>query len=317
MITFKLEIDGKEKEYSFKNTLDDITIEDYFEISKIVNEKIEKPVDESKRFVDGTYKKEYYTNAEEPADIKLSKRIDVIVLLSKVDKQLFLDYPELLLELEERLEPLNTDDAIWKKTPHFNYKKLKGQAVKEKVETNFEWTYDDVKQWSFQQWVDAENASKTSLIYPFLIAIYKREKGTQKKRKYDRAHPDWEDKEEFWLKQPCRNHIATILHILNEMANVRDMWFYVYKAKSNFEDKSERTAQNEYSDFAGWNDVVVSLAENNYFTSPTGTLNGVRTANCIEVLELLNWKRGKSFAEYEDYKVEERSKEIANQGKKR
>lgn len=302
MITFKLTLEDKEIEYHFKNTLDDINIKDYFEITSIIFKKTEKPVDEKKKYVDGTYDKEYYSLQEEPEEIKLDKRIKVVSYLSGVDYQLFVDYPELLLELEDVLEPLNFNETVWKTKPV-----TKGRK---NTETNQEWTYDDPEQWSFQQWVDAENASKTSLIYPYLIALYKREKGTRKKRKYDRSHPEWEEIEAYWLRQPARDNVSVIYHILSRMADVRSKFYYVYEAQSSFTDNKENGNTKAYNEFAGWNDVVVSLAEQPFFNSPSGTLNAVRNANCIEVLELLNWKRGKSFAEYEDYKVEERSREL-------
>jgi len=304
MITFTLD----DKQYSFKNTLDDITIKDYFDITGIMMKRIEKPVDDKKKYVDGTYDKEYYALNEEPEEVKLDKRIEVVSLLTSVDKQLFIDYPELLLELEDHLQPLNYNEDVWKTKP----------VTKGKLNnpTNHEWVYDDPEQWSFQQWVDSENASKQSLINPFLIAIYKREKGIRKKRKYDRSLPDFDEYQAFWLKQPARDNISAIYHILSRMADVRDMFFWIYKAESEYPDKGDNLATRAYNEFAGWNDVVVSLAEHNFFNSNKGTLDAVRNANCIDVLELLNWRRGKSFAEYEDYKSAERRRELASKGKK-
>lgn len=305
MITLKLD----DKEYIFKNTLDDITIKDYFELSAIMLKKTEKPVDESKRYVDGSYPTEYYTSDEEPYNIKLEKRISIVSLLTNIDKSYFNDYPELLLELEDHLEELKFNEEVWK-----TYEITKG---KDKQPTNNEWTYDDPKDWCFQQWVDSENTSKISLIHPFLIAIYKREKGTRKKRTYDRSHPDWDLKEAFWMKQPARNNISVIYHILQRMNEVRDMFYWIYKAETEFPEPNTNLATKAYNEFAGWNDVVVSLAEHNFFTSPSGTLNAVRTANCLEVLELLNWRRGKSFTEYEDHKAAERRRELSGKGKKK
>ncbi len=80
----------------------------------------------------------------------------------------------------------------------------------------------------------------------------------------------------------------------------------IYEVESAFTEPKKPT-EEVYLRYAGWNDVVVSLSETNAFNSSKGTLHAVRNANCVEVLEFLNWKRGKSFAEYEDYKLEEQA----------
>jgi hypothetical protein len=303
-----LKITIDDTEYSFKNTIDDINIKEYFAITKIMFEKIEKPIDSGKKYVDGTYDIEYYNLNDEPEDIKLNKRIKVLSILTNIDDQKFIEYPELLYELEDYLEPLKYDDDIWKVKSV-----TKGKL---KTPTNYEWCYDDPEKWCFQQWVDSENASKQSLLNPFLIAIYKKEKGSKKKRKYDRSLPEFDEFESFWLNQPAKDNIAVIYHILDRMSVVRDMFFWIYKAESEYPDTKDNLATKAYNEFAGWNDVVVSLAEHNFFNSPTGTLNAVRNSNCIDVLELLNWRRGKSFAEYEDYKSAERRREISNKNKR-
>ena len=308
-------------EYSLKQNLKEITIKEYFDIMKIQSEKLEMPVKDEDKFMDGTYEVKYYERGSEPIEFRWRKDNELISLLAGIPLDVLEQSPELSETLMDYIEPFEDDSAVWsnkrvmktitvKKEVEKNGK-VKMVNVEEEVESDYIWKYDKVNAWSFQQWVDCENASRQTLYYPFLIALFKQKEGSKTKVAYNRSHPDFDDKEAYWLNQTAYGNINTIVHILNEMSKVREMFYWIYEAQTAFPEKQKKT-EKIYSTFAGWNDVVVSLSETNAFNSSKGTLYAVRNANCIEVLEYLNWKRGKAFAEYEDYKLEEQAKKFQN-----
>lgn len=310
--------------YSLKQNLKDMTVKDYFDIMKIQAERCEKPVKAEDKFIDGTYIKEYYEPNDEPLHFKWTKNNRIMSLLSGVPLEYFENSLELGEMLAEHVESFEDEQGIWKSKKHFNTitqkvnveinGKVKVRNIEVHVESDNEvWTYDKVNDWCFQQWVDSENASREEMYLPFIIAITKKNTSlkTQRNKKYNRSHPDLDDKLVYWMNQPAYGNINTIIHILNEMSRIREMFFWIYEFESAFPEKKQETTAI-YNTFAGWNDVVVSLSKTNAFNSPTGTLNAVRISNCIEVLEYLNWERGKSASEYEDYKIEERQKELGN-----
>lgn len=317
MITIKID----DVEYSLKQNLKEITIREYFDIMKIQSKKCEKPVKESDKYVDGYYEIEYYDTKDEPFDFTLQKTNEILHILSKIPLEILNNYPELSENLLQYVESLNDDSKIWKtskifktiskKVEYLDNNKTKYKMVDEIVETEYVWCYDEPENWSFQQWVDSENSTKLGLYYPFLLSLYKNKKGSNKKRVYSRAHPELDSIENEWLEQPAFGNINVIIYILNKMSEIRNLFFWIYEAQTKFPEPLKQM-QEIYNNFAGWNDVVVSLSETNAFNSSKGTLYAVRNANCVEVLEFLNWKRGKSFAEYEDYKNEELKNKFQN-----
>lgn len=310
--------------YSLKQNLKDMTVKDYFDIMKIQAERCEKPVKAEDKFIDGTYIKEYYEPNDEPLHFKWTKNNKIMSLLSGVPLEYFENSLELGEMLAEHVESFEDEQGIWKSKKHFNTVtqkvnveingKVKVRNIDVHVESDNEvWTYDKANDWCFQQWVDAENASKRELYHPFIIAITKKNTSlkTQRNKKYDRSHPDLDDKLDYWLNQPAEGNINTIMQVLNDMADVRSKFFWIYEFQTAYPEPMKAGA-TMYNNFAGWNDVVVSLSKTNAFNSSTGTLNAVRTTNCIDVLEYLNWERGKSSAEYEDYKAEEKKNQLGN-----
>jgi hypothetical protein len=307
-------------EYSLKQNLNEITVKEYFEIVKIQDEKCAKPLVKSSVIDTSKLPVEYYNYDEEPAYFKWNKINRTINLLSGLPLEILEEYYELGDKLFEHVN-LTELLPVWK--THIDYKIVtekvaydKGGVTKyknldSKVESDYVWTYDKAEDWCFQQWVDCENGSRISLYYPFVISVYKKKKGSSAKRKYDRSLPSFESDLEFWLNEPASENINTIINVLNEMSEIRKYFKWIYEVESAFAEPRKPT-ETIYLEDAGWNDVVVSLSETNAFNSAKGTLNGVRTANCVEVLEFLNWKRGKAFAEYEDYKLEEQLKNFPN-----
>jgi hypothetical protein len=310
--------------YSLKQNLKDMTVKDYFDIMKIQSERCEKPVREVDRYIDGTYDKEYYETNDEPLHFKWKKNNRIMSILSGVPLEYFDDSLELGEILAEHVEGFEYDKTVWKSKKHIDTVSQKvnveinGKVKTRNIEVNVEsdteiWTYDKATNWCFQQWVDSENASKQEIYFPFIIAVTKKNTSvkTQRNKKYDRTHPDFDDKLTYWMNQPAYDNISTIINVLDEMSKVREKFFWIYEFETAYPEPMKATSK-VYNNFAGWNDVVVSLSKTNAFNSPSGTLNAVRTANCIEVLEYLNWERGKSAAEYEDYKEDEKKKELGN-----
>ena len=317
MINFKID----DIEYSLKQNLKDVTIREYFDIMKIQSKRCEIPVKESEKFVDGSYEVKYYETKDEPFEFTFNKQNEVLHILSKIPIEILNNYPELGENLSNYIESFNDDSKIWKnktvyktiskKVEYLEGSKKKYKLIDDIVETEFVWCFDEPETWTFQQWVDCENATKLGLYYPFLISLYKNKKGSKIKRVYDRSHPNLDDIENEWLEFSAFGNINNIIHILNKMSEIRSMFYWIYEVKSEFEEPLQKT-QQIYNKFAGWNDVVVSLSETNAFNSSKGTLYAVRNSNCVEVLEFLNWKRGKSFAEYEDYKLDELKNKFQN-----
>lgn len=322
MIEFKI----NDVVYKLKQNLKEVTVKDYFDIIKIQSERCQKPVTEDDKYVDGTYDIKYYDKDDEPEEFRLKKNARIMNILSGIPAEYFEEYEELYVELSQYVLSLNDESNPWKSTSHYDTVTqkievgvdLKGKKKYKNVDVTLKsdehiWTLSKPNTWCFQQWVDAENASKQEMYLPFIIAVTKKNTSlkTQRNKKYNRSHPDLDDKLDYWLNQPAEGNVNTIMQVLNEMASVRAMFYWIYEFESAYPEKQKKT-EKIYSTFAGWNDVVVSLSKTNAFNSPTGTLNAVRTANCIDVLEYLNWERGKSAAEYEDYKEEEQKKKLGN-----
>jgi hypothetical protein len=313
-----LSIKINDVEYSLKQNLKEITIKEYFDIMKIQSKRCEIPVKEADKFKDGTYDIQYYESGKEPLEFVWDINAELINILSYIPIDILKQSPEISTELLQYVDDFTDDTSVWKSKPitkTITEKVLvsdkKHKFVETIVNTDYNWVYDEPSDWCFQQWVDSENATKQKLYYPFLMCLYKQKNGSKTKRLYSRAHKDFDEKEAYWLEQPAYGNINTIISVLNKMSEVRNLFYWIYEARSKFTEK-EKPTQKIYSEFSGWNDVVVSLSECNAFNSSKGTLYAVRNANCVEVLEYLNWKRGKAFAEYEDYKIEEQNSKFQN-----
>lgn len=308
-------------EYSLKQNLKDISIKEYFDIMKVYSKRCEIPVDDKDKYLDGTYEIKYYERKDEPLHFKWQIDNEIINILSGIPIDILTEHQEISQELVSYIDILEDTSEVWnskrvtkiitKKEQVIIDGKKKFKMFDEIVETDYNWVYDEPKDWTFQQWVDAENASKQHLSYPFILSLYKQKVGSKSKRLYSRAHTDFDDKQEYWFNVSAYGNINTVIGILNKISEVRKLFYWIYEAQSQFPSEDKPT-QKIYNEFAGWNDVVVSLSETNAFNSSKGTLHAVRTSNCIEVLEFLNWKRGKAFAEYEDYKIDERNSKFQN-----
>ena len=293
-----------DEDYNFKQNAKDLTVKEYLQIMAISSEKQEII---AKKDLD-KYTEEELNKRDD--DFRRDKEFRILSILSGIDKEMFVEYPELSSLLYPYFEGFEVSDKVWTKCSDYKIiKKRSGETLKE--ETDYEWIYEHPLQWTFQQWVDTENGIKVwSPEHVFYIAVYKRKKGSAKKRTYQRQLPDLDDAVAYWENQNAYDNMATIREIQSIMQQIRDNFHYIYKVKSKYPNKSYSENHKIFSNYAGWNEVVLGLAENNYFNSSKGTLHAVRTANCIDVLELLNWKQGKAFAEYEDYKEDEKRKEM-------
>ena len=302
-------------EYFMKTNLKEITIKEYFQILDIEGEKHEMPPKEENKLVSGEYIKEYYAHGEEPDDIRWKQNNRIVAIISNIPLELLNNTLELGEIVAGNIESLLDDTPAWSKKEYYetisSKVKIDGKTkiVEELVKSeNFAWILDEPSDWSFQQWVDTENSSRLNYIYPFVLNSRKCKvidgKLSKTKRVYNKGNPDFQEKLDYWENQPAEGNINTIFEVHNKIRKVRELFFWIYEAESRFPEKGKKTSKI-YMEFAGWNDVVVSLTETNAFNSSKGTLHAVRTANCIDVLEFLNWKQGKAFAEYEDYKLEE------------
>ena len=293
-------------DYELKQTLKDITIKEYLEIINISSEQLEKPNTDIVVSMGKLSKKSYYKPNEEPEDFKQSKRFRILNLLSGIPIELFTkvrkpDYEYALADLvESYIESLDDTTPIWK----------------EKEIDGIKWLIDPIEQWTFQQWVDIEGTISKGYIYTLAICAYEG-KDRRTKRKYDRTFAGkFNSKIAYWSRQPAYGNINTILDLTKRLNDVRNQYKYIYSAKSAFPSKTGKNTKT-YHDFAKWEDVVVSIAETSAFTSPKGTIEGVRTANVFDILDYLNFKRGKSFAESEDYLLEQHQNEQKSKNKKK
>ena len=289
-----------EIDYNFKTSIEDINVGEYFDVMKIISERCEKVLSEADVLYYGQDYKEYYERGKEPESFLIDRTIKLVSYLSKIPRNLFDDYPQLIETLSPLIENFDDNSEVLNRLPLLVNK---GKKLVESEDT--EWLIDKPTDWCFQQWVDCENATKQGMYYPFIISIRKVSKGKTSKKVYDRSHPDLDYKLSYWLKKSAKGLINTILSVIDSMSETRTQFFWVYEATSQFPDTKENKYGKIYSEFAGWNDVVVSMSQTPVFNSSKGTLYAVRNANCLDVLEYLNWQRGKSYAEYEDYKSDE------------
>lgn len=277
-----IEVEINDVKYNVKQNTKDMTIKDYFDIQAVLARRQEGKKTE---YLDGTFDVEYRKTEEESEDFKLEKTIDILHIISDIPKELFNEYPELVLEIESLVESFEVDKKIWKT------KKI----------GNITWKYDQIKEWCFQQWVDCENASSDNLLYPFVISLYKYKVDDKTcTRKYDRFHPDFKQKLNLWLSQDAWSNTASITSFLSSIADAKTYYPYIY---GDLESSSPEAGKymKEYFKFVKWEDTIVSIAQTPVFNSSKGTLYAVRNANVIEVLQYLNIKRGRDYAEGEDY----------------
>jgi len=282
-----------DKVYNIKQNLKEITVKEYFDIITIMNEKLEK---KSNIVVSmgKLEKKQYYSAKDEPKEFKESKRYRILNILSKIPIELFEKVRKPLYEdsladiVEGFVEGINDD------TP----------ASKEFVIDGIKYVLDDIDDWTFQQWVDVEGTIERGAYYPFVISV--RECNDKRKKYiYDRKHGGkFAEKLKFWMNKPAFGIVNNIIDLIIKCDKLRNKYPYIYNAKSSFS-KPLGKQSKQYYDYAKWEDVVISIASTNAFNSDKGTLVGVRNANLIDVLEYLNFTRGKSFAENEDYQIEQ------------
>ena len=291
-------------DYDIKQNLNDITIKEYLDIIKISGEQLEKPNTDIVVSMGKLSKKTYYKPNEEPDYFKQSKRYRILNILSGIPIELFEkvskpDYEEALADIVEGfIESLDDTSAIWN----------------EKQIDSTKWLIDPIEQWTFQQWVDIEGTIDKGYIHTLAICAYEG-KDRRTKRKYDRKFAgQFNKKVRYWSNQPAAGNINTILDLTKRLNDVRNRYKYIYNSKSAFPSKSGKNIKI-YHDYSKWEDVVVSIAETSAFMSPKGSVEGVRSANIFDVLDYLNFKRGKSFAESEDYLIEQHQNEMKSKNK--
>lgn len=259
-------------EYKMKTSIDDLTIKEYFDIQSINSER--ELVDE-----------EYVERGKESEEFIKNKHINILSYLSKIDKNIFYEYPFLVDELNNFVESFSDNSEIWEQ-----------KEINKKT-----WQIDNYSKWTFQEWCDIENyVSKTNnILYGFYVLVYIFDKRT-KKRKYDR-HQNINNIKTFWENQPIKGNLNTILDLLDTIYNIKQKFYYIYEAKSPTFGTYNSDNLKKYHKIFGWEDTIIQIAETNLFNSINGSLFAVRNANAYEVLEYLNLKTARDIAENSDY----------------
>lgn len=262
-----IKIDGVE--YSIKNTIDDINVREWFEITKIYSEKY--MVDKGE-LGDGSRLTE---EAEPTPEFLLNKRINVFKLISDIPHEYLIE------EVIDQLEPLVE-----------GYYDLKAHKVVTYDKSRF--TIRPLSKWTFQQFCDYESFDES--IHAFLHSIIPT---SDVNKKYDRYTYYYQENSGV-LNLPAKIFIPLYMYLLDEVKKFKGYFKYLFELDLPGY-PSGKNMREHYKRFK-WEDTIATLAETPVFNSPKGTLHGVRTARAAEVLEYLNLKRSKNSAEYVDSK---------------
>jgi hypothetical protein len=269
-------------EYMFKNSIDDLTIKDYFEIQKLNSEREVKTF-ENDAMLGGTVA---YVERDKESEIFIkNKNINILSYLSKIPVNIFIEYPFLSDELNTMLGSFKDDSAIWET-----------KEINNKI-----WCIEKYTKWIFQEWCDMENyvTNMGNILYIFYVFVYMLDKRT-KNRKYDR-YQNINNIKLFWEQQPAKGNINTILDLFDTVKNIKKRFFYIYENKITYINTYSADNIKKYHKLFGWEDTIIQIAQTNLFTSTKGNLHAVRNGNCFEILEFLNMKTARDIAENADF----------------
>ena len=266
-------------EYNIRQTIDDLTFGEYCRLIQITTRR-ERVLDMTTN--DG---EEIWEDVEVGKESQLfldKKEIDFLSIITEIPTELYEEFPQLKEIIFNETGDLFADDS-----EPMEFITLNG----------VDYTYPELIDWTFQEWCDMEGAVQMikdhTIIFPLTTII------RQAGRRYNRFHPDFQGKRQMLEALPAKGLVATVMQIINEMKPMREAHPYIYKA-SYGEDAGRYLKQ--HLEVVKWEDTIVQLAQSNVFNSPSGTLNGVRIANVLEVLQYLNVKKGRDMAEYLDSK---------------
>lgn len=297
-----------DKEYEFKTSIDDLTIEElylYLEVintkefeSKIVNDganKIQVELDESEEsweFVIGKYRK-ILGILIKGLDIELSEAV-AITLMGEVDIDLELVEDEIYedfgiiqdLSIIQDSDQYNsfffTSPSSQQSQSQSQYRILNSNELYTIQYCNFE---------SFISYNMPFDAVSVKLVPNSNQFIYSEKYANQFVNIIKSA--------------PAVKYFNTfVYHAFKEPnINVRNQFEYIYnKVKGKAVNSNKLSdASIEYYKKYGWEVILLELAELRYWNHPKGYLYATQYTNIIDSFSVLNIKKGKSFAENEDY----------------
>jgi hypothetical protein len=281
------EIEINEITYQLKTSFDDLTLGEWSQANKILADREKRNEEELHKHLqelnDDVEYSEYNSPDEETDEFRYDKYARMLNVVSGIPIDILKEYTDIIDTLIDEMEDIYTDDS--EPSTKFN--------LDDEI-----WHFPSVNVMTFQQWCDAENMLSINLLNAFCILLLKEGK------QYDRFHPDFDIRLELFGNEPAKGYVSSLLNFLNEMSLVRENYKFLYGGESTGSD-ADSPNQKAHADRFKWEEVIRSLAETQVFNSPTGTLNGVRTANTLDVLDYLNVKRSKDIAESKDFKARE------------
>jgi len=272
-----VKIDGTE--YEVATTLGDLRLADWLALREIIGRREQKNITINKndepQYIDVPIE-------EESTEFKQTKIFDLVSYLSGIDRWYFEEYEDLFGIVSDLIdwENLFVDDSTATTLT------LLGEEV----------SFLKPSECEFQRWADYEGLSEIHKLFPLLIY--------RDRKPYNRFHPDYKQELQVLERMPAKGALAILESINKEGAEIRDRYFFVYQS-SGINAKHSLNIE-EHSKRFKWEDVIFSIAETNLFNGATGTLNAVRNANTLEVLEYLNLKRSRDTAEYKDYQASQK-----------
>lgn len=284
-----IEID--DKEYEVLTSIEDITLGQYVALMRILARREWKEL--GKMALSDEIAKEIVEIGKESYEFKLEKVIDSLCILSNIDKELYVSFPSLV----DVVEPMIEWNGIFKDD----------SKVVDNVEL-YEVKYRVVRpsEAEFQRWCDFENFVGDNPLIAFVVYL-------DSGKPYNRYHPDFEQKMMVFDRVEAKGNAAILDSILDEVYKIRDDYKFIYGSSDDDED-GEPAGRNimEHHNRFKWEDVIVSVAETNMFTSDRGNLWAVRNAHTLDVLDYLNIKRSRENAEYKDARARERKNKSLN-----
>jgi hypothetical protein len=151
----------------------------------------------------------------------------------------------------------------------------------------------DFDYWTFGQFADFMDNNRKDPCNGFIVAL------SQGNKKYDPFQPDYKEKS-LLFDQPAIQALPSYLYLQSNLRAYYEFFPFLFKLEAKGE-KASAYMQKHYELF-GWQDTVITLAETNAFSSPKGTMHGVKTARAYDVLSYLDIKRSKENALYLEQK---------------
>jgi len=268
------------KEYKIIDSEGEITLAQYSQLRMILTrkEKVKKYIEAGKVGERVGHKIEVELEYDEQTeDFKANKNREVVALLSNIPTDLLENYPQIADILIEKLD----FGKILKKDK---------KVHKELIYGTDRFLFKPINKAEFQRWSDVSRYIKQFGVWTTILIYFDR--FNKKRSKYNRFFPNFDMKSRLIGSLLYKEWGATVDYILNEINNIKDSFYYVYKCSDWGDTPSKERA--ELSEVFGWETSIANLAESGVF----GTLNDVRSSNTLEVLEYINLQTAKSRTEW-------------------